>query len=332
MAGADVVIVCEAGKGQTESANARLIATGVRLTEHWGGKLVCLLVGHAVGATAAELSRSANEVYVADSPLHANYNSEVHLKVAQKLVADLRPRVVLFGHTYIGMDLAPRLASRLKVGVASNCFDARIENDALYFMRPMYRGRVHAKVVLDCSPMVATLQISGAERLSTNRAGTVKRIDVEPEESPRIRPVRTIEPARTGVDIAQADIIVSGGRGIGERENFTLVSDLAEALGGVPACSRPLVDMGWFGTSYQVGLSGSTVKPKLYIACGISGAVEHLHGMKESGNIVAINKDPDAPIFKVAHYGVVGDLNEIVPQLTREVRAMRAGEGSHQET
>jgi len=325
MTGANVVIVCEAGRGQAESANARLIAMGVTLAEHWDGKLACLLVGHGIGAAAAELGRWVDEVWVADSPLHDNYNSDVHLKAVRSLVEDLQPRIVLFGHTHIGMDLAPRLASKLKVGLASNCSEVRIEGEALYFVRPMYRGRVHAKVVLEGSPMVATVQLGGAEPPLAGRAGTVRKIEVAPEESARIRALRTIEPARTGVDIAKADIIVSGGRGIGERENFALVNDLAEALGGVPACSRPLVDMGWFGTSYQVGLSGNTVKPKLYVACGISGAVEHLHGMKESGNIVAINKDPDAPIFNVAHYGLVGDLNEIVPQLTKEVRAARAG-------
>lgn len=332
MAGADVIIVCEAGKGQTEAANTRLIAIGEELTRHCSGRLLCLLAGHDIGTKAAELSRHVDEVCVADSPLLANYNPEAHLKIAQTLVEELQPRVVLFGHTFIGMDLAPRLASRLGVGVASNCFDVRIENDALSFMRPMYRGRINARVVMDFRPIIVTLQLGGAEPPAAGRAGTVRRIDVGPVENAKIKPLRTIEPAPTGIDIAKADIVVAGGRGIGEKQNFTLVAELAEALGGVPACSRPLVDMGWFGTSHQVGLSGNTVKPKLYIACGISGAVEHLHGMKESKTIVAINKDPDAPIFKVAHYGVVGDLNEIVPQLTREVRAVRGGKDPRRET
>lgn len=325
MAGADVIIIGEAGEGQTESANARLIAVGVELAEHWGGKLVGVLAGHGIEAKAAELSLYVDEVYVADSPLHAHYNSYVHLKLAQKLVEDMQPGAVLFGHTYIGMDLAPRLASKLRVAVASNCFDVKIENDTVYFMRPMYRGRVHAKVAMDFRPMVATFQIGGAAPPLARRPGTVKRIDVTPEDGATIRPVRTIKPSREGIDITKADVIVAGGRGIGERGNFALVSGLAEALGGVPACSRPLVDMGWFGTNYQVGLSGNTVKPKLYVACGISGAVEHVQGMKESQCVVAINKDPDAPIFKIADFGVVGDLNEIVPELTKEVTAVKAG-------
>ena len=328
MAGAAVLIICEAGKGQTESANARLIAAGVQLSEHWGGRLVCLLVGHRIGARARELSRYVDEVFVADAPLHAQYSPNTRLKIAHKLVQDLQPRAVLFGHTCIGMDLAPRLASRLNVGAASNRFEVKIENDAVTFMRPMYRGRLHAKVAMDSRPMLATLQPGGAEPSTPGEAGTVTEIDAGPDEDAWIRPIRTIEPSRDGIDIAKAEIVVAGGRGIGAKENFALVAELAQALGGVPACSRPLVDMGWLGNNHQVGLSGNTVKPKLYIACGISGAVEHAQGMKESELIVAINKDPEAPIFRIAHCGVVGDLNEIVPQLIKEVKAARAAKGS----
>ena len=328
MAGAAVIIICEAGKGQTESANARLIATGVQLSDHWGGRLACLLMGHRIGAKADELSRYVDEVFVADSPLYAHYSPDARLNIAHKLIQDLQPRAVLVGHTYLGMDLAPRLASRLNVGAASNCFEMKIENDAVYFMRPMYRGRVHAKVAMDTRPMLATLQLGGAEPSTPGAAGTVTGIDAGPDEHARIRPIRIIEPARDGIDIAKAEIVVAGGRGIGAKENFALVTELAQALGGVPACSRPLVDMGWLGNDHQVGLSGNTVKPKLYIACGISGAVEHAQGMKESEVIVAINKDPEAPIFRISHCGVVGDLNEIMPQLIKEVIAARSAKGS----
>ena len=324
MADTDIVVVCEAGKGQTESANARLIATAVTLAGLWGGRIVCLLAGHGIEAQAAELARFADEVHLADAPRHALYDPEVHLKIARELVEDLHPRIVLLGHTYLGMDLAPRLASALGTAVASNCFEVKTETGEVFLMRPMYRGRMHAKVVMTCSPMIVTLQTGGTPPQADRVAGTVKRIDAGTQAAARIRPVRIIEPDRSGIDITKAEIVVSGGRGVGEKENYALVSELAEALGGVPACSRPLVDMGWFGVNQQVGLSGNTVKPKLYVACGISGAVEHLHGMKESGFIVAINQDPDAPIFKVAHCGLVGDLNEIVPALTSEVRAQTA--------
>lgn len=324
MAAGDVLIICEAGRGQTESANARLIAAGVAYVESTGGRLLCLLMGHDVGSVAADLSRFANDIRVAESPHLANYDCLACLGIVQEQVAELQPELVLFGHTYIGMDLAQRLAARLGVTVASNCSDLAVNGGSVSFTRPMYRGRLTAKVVLESRPMIATLQYGGTKPPETMRAGTITAIGFEPSDDRRVRPVKTVEPARDGIDIAKADIVVAGGRGIGERDNYALVDQLAAALGGVAACSRPLVDMAWFGVDRQVGLSGNTVKPKLYVACGISGAIEHLHGMKESGIIVAINTDPDAPIFRVAHFGVVSDLNEIVPALTSEVAAVKA--------
>jgi len=327
MSSADVLIVCESGKGQTESANARLIAAGAELASRWGGRLACLLFGHGVLANATELAGYVDEVFLADSPQYEHYSPLAQLKAVQVLVGDLRPGAVLFGHTFIGMDLAPRLAAKLGVGLVSNCFGLTMDGDAVTFLRPMYRGRVHAKVALESRPLIATLQVGASQLPPPNRAGKVTRVDAGTSESAGVRAIRTIEPDRQGVDITKAEIVVSGGRGIGTKENYSLVDDLADALGGVPACSRPLVDMGWFGNNRQVGLSGNTVKPKLYVACGISGALEHLHGMKESGVIVAINNDPGAPIFKVAHFGMVGDLNDIMPELIAQVRAARAASG-----
>ncbi len=325
MAAGDVLIICEAGTGQTESANARLVATGVAYAKNTGGRLVCLLMGHSLGSVADELSRFANEVRVVESPHLANYDCLASLGIVRAQVEELRPELVLFGHTYIGMDLAPRLAARLGVAVASNCFDLTVNGGAVSFTRPMYRGRVTAKVVLESRPMIATLQYGGTELPAATATGTLTAIAFDPAGDRRIRPVKMIEPSRDGIDIAKADIVVAGGRGIGERNNYALVDQLAAALGGVAACSRPLVDMAWFDVDRQVGLSGNTVKPKLYVACGISGAIEHMHGMKESGIIVAINTDPDAPIFRVAHFGVVADLNEIMPALTSAVAAVKAG-------
>ncbi len=323
MAGSDVIIICEAGKGQTESANGRLITVGLELAERWGGRMVCLLAGDGMGAKAADIARFAHEVWVAELGSHP-YNSCTHLAAVRMLADEIRPGAILFGHTYIGMDLAPRLGATLGVASVANCLSITVEDDAVHVLRPMYRGRVLAKVALTARPIIATLQPAGVEPAPAGRQGAVRTITVAVDPNPKMRPLRIIEPDRTGIDIGKAEIVVAGGRGIGERDNFVLVDNLAEALGGVPACSRPLVDMGWFGTNYQVGLSGNTVKPRLYFACGISGAVEHLHGMKESETIVVINKDPEAPIFKVAHYGLVGDLNEIMPALIKEAKIAKS--------
>jgi len=323
MAGSDVIIVCEAGKGQTESANARLIIVGLELAERWGGRLLCLLAGDEMAAKAADIAPFAAEVWVAELGAQP-YNSYAHLAAVRLMADEIRPGAILFGHTFMGMDLAPRLGAALGVVTVANCLSIAVADDAVHVVRPMYRGRILAKLALTARPIVATLQPGGVEPAAAGRQGIVKTVTVPANANPKVRPRRTIEPERTGIDIGKAGIVVAGGRGIGERENFTLVDKLAEALGGVPACSRPLVDMGWFGTNYQVGLSGNTVKPKLYVACGISGAVEHLHGMKESETIVVINKDPDAPIFKVAHYGLVGDLNEIMPALIKEAKTAKS--------
>jgi electron transfer flavoprotein alpha subunit len=320
MAGNDVVIVCEAGDGQTESANSRLFSVGNDLAKRWDGRLVCLLAGGSANAKADDASRHVDEVCVADLGPHP-YNSFTHFLAVQTLLDEIKPRAVLFGHTFIGMDLASRIAAELGVSAASNCLAVLPERDVTYLVRPMYRGRILAKVEVKCSPIVATLQSGGDFALAADRQGLIRTVAVKVGPQAKVRPLRTIAPLRTDVDITKAEIVVSGGRGIGERQNYALVENLAEALGGVPACSRPLVDMGWLDTSYQVGMSGNTVKPKLYVACGISGAVEHLHGMKEAQVIVAINKDPDAPIFKVAHFGIVGDLNEFIPAFIERAKA-----------
>ena len=330
MACTEVVVVCEPARSQAEAANARLIAAGSEFAARAGAKLVCLIAGEGVAAQAATFAHYADEVLVADSPLLAHFDPYRLLGIIERVVGERKPLAVLFSHTHAGIDLAPRLAARLRVAVASNCLDATFEGDTACFTRLVYRGRLHAKVAIDSRPIIATLQPGSAPLPSRSTPGVVTTVAIPPGKPPRARPLRMIEPERAGVDIAKSDVVVAGGRGIGSKENFSVVSELAAALGGVAACSRPLVDMGWFGVERQVGLSGNTVKPKLYVACGISGAIEHLHGMRESRTIVAINKDPDAPIFRVAHFGLVGDLNEIVPEVTREVAARRAAPASPQ--
>lgn len=323
MSKSNVVIVCEAGVGQSESANASLIAAATKLARSRGGRVIALLIGHQIADAASEVSRYGVEVRLADSPRHADYDAAVYLTELQKLLDKVDPGAVLLAQTYLGMDLAPRLAVKLKVAFASNCIDLEIDNGDVRFTRPMYRGRLIAKVALDSIPLVATMQQSGAKPELASEPGAVTAIDASAGSDSRVRPIRTIVPESSGVDIAKADIVVSGGRGLGEKKNYALIEELAAAIGGVPACSRPLVDMGWLTVSSQVGLSGKTVKPKLYLACGISGAVEHVYGMKEAGLVVAINKDPEAPIFKTADIGVVGDILELIPQLTEQVMSAR---------
>lgn len=322
MAGQDVVIICEAGEGQTETANLRLVATGAALSGAWGSKLICLVAGGGADAKAAELSPYVDRVRIARFE-DSKCNSSAFLDAARQVATEVAPRAVLFGHTFLGMDLAPRIAAHLGVAPITNCSSLSLEEDGLFATRPMYHGRVHARVEIGCDPVVATLQPGNATPSPLPASGAISGFAVAADSGRKVRHLKTIAPVRIGVDITKAEILVAGGRGIGERDNFVLVEDLAAALGGAPACSRPLVDMGWFGPSYQVGMSGNSVKPRLYVACGISGAIEHLHGMKESETIVAINKDPDAPIFKVAHFGIVGDVNDVLPELMASAKRLK---------
>ncbi len=315
----DVLILCESGEGQADVGNNRLIATGTRLADHWGGKLVCLLAGGAADETAPSIAPHVDAVHIADLGAQC-HNSVAHARAAQALVDAVEPGAILLAQTFLGMDLAPRIAGHLGVRAASNCLSITPAGDGVSLTRPVQRGRMIATVEIDARPFVATLQ-PGTEELGVGkRKGDIETFVVPADTNAKVRPLKTIAPDKTGVDLAKEEIIVAGGRGVGEKENFVLVQDLANALGGEFACSRPLVDMDWFDTDRQVGLSGNSVKPKLYIACGISGAREHLHGMKEAEVIVAINKDAEAPIFEVAHYGIVGDVNEILPALIERAK------------
>ncbi|MAI11520.1 MAG: hypothetical protein CBD27_05435 [Rhodospirillaceae bacterium TMED167] len=315
----DVLILCESGDGQADVGNNRLIATGAKLADQWGGRLVCLLAGGAADETAPLIAPHVDAVHVADFA-GGDHNSIAHAHAAQALVDELNPAAILLAQTFLGMDLAPRIAGRLGVRAASNCLSITPAGDGVTLTRPVQRGRMIATVEVDVRPLVATLQPGTEDLGAGTRNGEGKTFPVPADIDAKVRPLRTIAPEETGVDLAKEEIIVAGGRGVGEKENFALIQDLAAALGGEFGCSRPLVDMDWFDTDRQVGLSGNSVKPKLYVACGISGAREHLHGMKESEVIVAINQDAEAPIFEVAHYGIVGDVNEILPALIERAK------------
>ncbi len=322
MATEDVIIACEAGLGQTESGNMRLLAVGSALANHWGGRLICLLAGDGAEEKAEEISPYVHELRIGDFAGEA-YNSTNHFRAVRTLAGEVEPGAVLFAHTFLGMDLAPRIAAMLGVGAAANCLSLEPEGDGVQAVRPMYRGRLLARIQIERRPVVATLQGARADAPPVIGPGALSTLSVEPDPHPKVRFVRRIDPVKTGVDIAKAQIIVSGGRGMGERENFELVENLAQALGGVAACSRPLVDMGWFETDRQVGMSGNSVKPKLYVACGISGALEHLHGMRDSDLIVAINTDAEAPIFEVAQLGMVGDVMDVLPPLIEAAKGKK---------
>jgi electron transfer flavoprotein alpha subunit len=275
-----------------------------------------------VDGFATELAKYANRVLVVEDERLEHFNSEAYQQVLAHLITEHKPGLVLIGHSAYGMDLAPSLATQLDLPLVTDCVGLEFEDGHLFAVREMYGGKVSATVVF-CPAhtyMATVRQAAFPFEEGELLGGEVMAVDSPLTEEVKYRKfLEYVEAAVGDVDITQADVVVAVGRGIKEEENLALVKRLAQALGGVLAGSRPVVDAGWLPPDRQVGQSGKTVKPRLYLAVGISGASQHVVGMKAASTIVAINKDPDAPIFKVAHYGIVDDLFKVVPALTEQL-------------
>ena len=323
-----VWVVAEQRAGELHGVTLELLGKGRELADTLGVPLSCVLLGHGVAGLAETLvAHGADRVHVADEPALEHYLDEPYAAVVAELISRHRPEIVLTGATSIGRSLIPRVAIRVKAGLTADCTGLAIDDDesVLLQTRPAFGGNILATIVCPRHrPQMATVRhkVMTPLEADTSRSGEVVREDVPPELlDSRSTFVEFVKDLTQAVNIAEADIIVSGGRGLGGPENFKLVEDLANVLGGAVGASRAAVDAGWIPYSHQVGQTGKTVQPKLYIACGISGAVQHLAGMQSSKVIVAINKDPDAPIFENSTFGVVGDLKEVLPALTKKLEA-----------
>jgi len=318
---ASILVVAEVQNGKVRESSYELVSFARRIAKAQSSEVRSLVAGKGAQAAAEELAKKGGgEVYLADHELLAHYSVDAFNKVVRAAVSAASPSVILFSHTPIGWDLAPRIAAALDGAFVSDCFNVE-EAGKLVFLRRIFNGKLDARFVPTGSPVVATFQPGATSPFEGAGDGKVTPLPValSPQElRAKFVEVRVVQ--KQGVDLSKADIIVSGGRGLGAPEKFPeVIQPLADALGGAMGASRPVVDAGWLPHAYQVGSSGQTVTPKLYIAAGISGAIQHLVGMKNSNFIIAINKDADAPIFEVANLGVVGDLFEIVPALTKAV-------------
>ncbi len=281
--------------------------------------------GEADGLVSG-LPPGAHRVAVLEHPGLAGFNGAAWAAALADLARREVPAVILGAHSAAGADWAPDLAARLDAPVVTDAVDLAWEDGALTAERSVYGGKLYARVRLaPASTTVATVRPGGTDAPLPAGTAAVDRVEVEVPDGLGKRFVEWIQEAAGGVDVAQADVLVSVGRGIGDAENVAVAEALAEALGATVSCSRPVVDLGWLPKERQVGISGKTVKPKVYLALGISGAFQHVTAMKDAECIIAVNKDPKAPIFRTAHYGIVGDLFKVVPALTRAVREARAG-------
>jgi electron transfer flavoprotein alpha subunit len=318
---ADVLVICEWKDGSLKKASREALTIGKKLADQAGGTLVAFAGGKGAGALAEETGKfGATKLLIADDAQLDTYSTEPAAASVKMAVDNVNPGVVLLSTTSSGKDLAPRLAARCGAGVASDVVGLEWTNGKLVARRPVYSGKAFATVEVSSTPAIASCRANAFPAQETGGgASEVVDLGYSAVES-KAKVVETKAPETTEVMLAEADIVVAGGRGLKEAENFKLIRDLANALGAAVGASRAIVDAGWIDHQYQVGQTGRVVSPNLYIAAGISGAIQHLAGMNSSKHIVAINKDADAPIFRIADLGVVGDLFELLPALTEEIR------------
>jgi electron transfer flavoprotein alpha subunit len=320
---AGILVFVEQRNGEIRAASLQAVSEARRLASGPGWSVAAVLPGAGVAGVAPSLGGyGAHKVYLADDPAFQLYSSEGYAAAVARAVEQAQPTAVLFAGTAMGRDLAPRVAARLGVGALADVVELTLDGEALVAKRPVYSGKAFATVdTAGKMPQVITLR---PNVFAAEEAGGSAEIVSLDGLSPTIRAVvKQLKDTGGGeLDVAEADIIVSGGRGIKGPENFALIRELAGALGGAVGASRAVVDAGWIEHKHQVGQTGKVVSPSLYVAAGISGAIQHLAGMSSSKVIVAINKDPDAPIFKVADYGVVGDLFEVIPPMVEEIKKL----------
>ncbi|WP_010293620.1 electron transfer flavoprotein subunit alpha/FixB family protein [Clostridium senegalense] len=325
-----VWVFAEQRDGELQKVSLELLGKGREIADKLGVELTALLIGHNVEGMAKELTAyGADKVLLADKEELAHYTTDGYAKVITDLANSHKPEVIFIGATFIGRDLGPRVAARLSTGLTADCtaLDIDPENKNLLMTRPAFGGNLMATIMCgDNRPQMSTVRPGVFEKLEkdSNKEVKIEKAVFELEKSDiRTQVLEVKKILKEVADIIEADILVSGGRGVGCKENFDILKELADEIGGTLSGSRAAVDNGWIDKALQVGQTGKTVRPQIYIACGISGAIQHLAGMQDSNYIIAINKDADAPIMQVADVGLVGDYQKIVPELVQQLKAMK---------
>ena len=327
-----VLVYGELTNGKLASITTELLGCGRKLADDLKEDLSCLLASDMVGGASKEaIAFGADKVYAVEHPSLKQYQADSHMQVAEKLVKEISPRVVLMGQTAMGRDLAPRLAFRLEVGLATDCLDLSIDPETKLLMqtRPVYGGNAQAVFSSELMPQVVTVRAKAMSPLERDesRKGEIIPTKVEIDMSKVRTTIReTVKEEVVGVKLEDAPVIVSGGRGIGGPQPFqTTLKELADLLHGAVGASRPPADNGWVPEAMHIGLTGKIVAPDIYIAIAISGASQHIAGCSGSKNIIAINKDPEANIFKEATFGVIGKYEEVLPAFTKKLKELLAG-------
>ncbi len=327
---AGVWVFAEYRHGALAPVALELLGVGRKIADRKGVSLSAVLLGDGLANQAATLiAHGADTVYQVESPALGNFNDEPYANILEDLIREHKPEIVLAGATAIGRSFIPKVATALGAGLTADCTDLDVGEDGnLLQTRPAFGGNIMATIVCpDTRPQMATVRplVMKAAAWDGSRTGRVVELDPKHQRlASRVEVLSSVLSDQDRVNLSEANIVVAGGRGLDNEKGFALIRELADLLGGAVAASRAAVDAGWIGYPHQVGQTGKTVAPKVYICCGISGAIQHLVGMRSAETIIAINKDPNAPIFDVATYGVVGDLFEVLPKLIDSLRAQKA--------
>ncbi|MFC1913811.1 electron transfer flavoprotein subunit alpha/FixB family protein [Chloroflexota bacterium] len=326
-----VMVLCEFAEGNLASIATEGLGIGRKLADDLGQELSAMVIGSSVGECAQEaICFGADKVYAVDDPLLKDYRTDAYMAVMEKIVKEAAPQIIIMGQTATGRDLAPRLTFRLGTTATLDCIDLSIDPDSrkLLQTKPVYGGNAQAVFTGETFPQIATIRTKAMNPLEadTSRKGEIIKVDAGLDPSAiRTKVLEKVKEEVEGVKLEDAEVVVVGGRGIGSAEGFKPLEDLAKLLKGAVGASRPPCDNGWLADTLQIGLTGKIVAPTLYIAVGISGSSQHMSGCSGSKNIVAINKDPEANIFREARFGVVGDWKKVLPALTDKVKALLAG-------
>ena len=325
-----VMIIGEASEGKLAVITTELLGCGRRLANDLGQELCAVLVGSDVSSLAKEaIASGADKVYVVDDPLLKDYQTDSYVSVVEKVVRQVMPQILLLGQTSIGRDLAPRLAFRLGTAVSTDCIELAIDPDSKLLLqtKPVYGGNARAIFTCESYPQIATVRLKAMSPLERDdsRQGEVIAIEAGLDPSSiRTNVLEKVVEEVEGIKLEDAEVVVSGGRGIGSAEGFKQLEELAKILNGAVGATRPPCDNGWAPAGYQVGLTGKIIAPDVYIAVALSGSSQHMTGCSGAKNIVAINNDPEANIFREAHFGVVGDWKKVLPAFTSKVKELLA--------
>ncbi len=323
-------VFLETEEGKAKNVGYELLTPGRRLADETGEKLVAVVIGKDTEEVVKNaVAYGADQVLVVEGYEYFNYNTDTFSYALEQLITKYKPSIVLIGATNNGRDIGPRVACRLRTGLTADCTGLDIDEETgnMAWTRPAFGGNLMARILCpDTRPQMGTVRPGVFKKGEKDETRTAEVIyeDIHLEaDKVKTKLLERVKEVAEAVNLEEAEIIVSGGRGLGEAKNFSYIRELAEVLGGAVGSSRAAVDAGWIPHAHQVGQTGKTVAPKIYIACGISGAIQHLAGMSGSDTIIAINKDPEAPIFDVADYGIVGNLFDVIPALIEEIKTLK---------